>query len=55
MPNTHAELWDKCWLVFETEYLLGPQFFRIQYQYQYLSFLLVEFDIDINIAQWVIF
>ena len=44
-----ARLW------FEIEYLLIARFFRIQYQNQYLFYLEVVTNIDINIVQWVIF
>ena len=50
-----AELCDKRWFGFEIEYLLIARFFRIQYQNQYLFYLEVVTDIDINIVQWVIF
>ena len=50
-----AELGDKRWFGFEIEYLLMARLFRIQYQNQYLFFLEVVTDIDINIVQWVIF
>ena len=49
------ELGDKRWFGFEIEYLLIARFFRIQYQNQYLFYLEVVTDIDINIVQWVIF
>ena len=50
-----AELCDKRWLGFDIEYLLMAIFFLIQYQNQYLYFLAIVTDTDINTAQWVIF
>ena len=50
-----AELCDKRWFGFEIEYLLMARLFRIQYQNQYLYFLAIITDTDINTAQWVIF
>ena len=50
-----AELCDKRWFGFEIEYLLMARLLRIQYQNQYLYFLAIVTDTDINTAQWVIF
>ena len=49
-----TELCDKRWFGFEIEYLLMARLFRIQYQNQYLYFLAIITDTDINTAQWVI-
>ena len=54
-PDAHSELCDKRWFGFEIEYLLMARLFRIQYQNQYLYFLAIITDTDINTAQWVIF
>ena len=53
--TSRAELCDKRWFGFEIEYLLMARLFRIQYQNQYLYFLAIITDTDINTAQWVIF
>ena len=53
--GSHTELCDKGWFGFEIEYLLMARLFRIQYQNQYLYFLAIITDTDINTAQWVIF
>ena len=45
------ELCDKRWFGFEIEYLLTATLFRIQYQNQYLYFLAIITNTDINTAQ----